>query len=626
MDKFIYIDGEWNKHTQLLCITWLLDDSNYGVILGNDVNLIPFLQKYIDEGYTFVGHNIKSDVLVIYENTGILLTKTFDTMIATQQLYNGHTITGKKKKSIPQWEQDYEDEDEIPQGKKEKPIGFYTYANIVDRICGVKLSKDLQTTWLDKFDYELTEEEKEYCLNDVKYLPKIREVLSKSIEKCGLSKSFEIDMKVLPVLTKIESKGMLIDVPKWRELVVKWQERLDTITQKLFTILDSLGYGYKTIEVRGIKNPVEVTVYINFNSSQQVKAIFNHFGVALPIDSKTGKDSTNQGLLATMNIQNPDNILSEFIVKFIELKKTAKLISSFGTKLLDNLRNGKTLHTEYSIAFTATGRLSSKGNKIRPYTTNVQNIPAKTKDGKDIMECVIAPDGYNVVSVDLSGAELRLAGSLSQDPLVLDSFNKGIDFHSALASASWEAICKWKGIEYEPISKKNNPKWQDGDFRTIHKGVNFGILYGATAKRVSEVLQIPNSVATEAYNAIKATIPKLMQYLKDTQDKAKKEGKITSPYTGRYAFNVGATQASNWQMQASNGEIMKLALIELDAYITTNNLDAWIVNTVHDSAVLYVKEDIDPIFAKDIMAKNLGAFLTGLNGESDMAIDVCWRK
>lgn len=240
--------------------------------------------------------------------------------------------------------------------------------------------------------------------------------------------------------------------------------------------------------------------------------------------------------------------------------------------------------------------------------------------------CRLVYEDKGIVQVKSRQAELRIAGSLSQDPLVLDSFNAGVDFHSALASASWQAICKWKGIEYEPISKKNNPKWQDGDFRTIHKGVNFGLIYGCTAKRVSEVLQIPNNVAVEAYNAIKATIPKLMGYLKETQDKAKKDGKIVSPYTGRYAFDVGATQASNWQMQAANGEIMKLALIELDEYITANNIDAYIVNTVHDSAVLYVNENQDPSFARDIMAKNLGLFLNGLQGESDIAIAPYWSK
>lgn len=410
MDKYVYIDAEWNKKNQLLCVV-MAHQEHYTFYSGEDIPKIKeVLEYYNTNDYTFVGHNIKSDSLVIYENTGVLLLKVFDTMIATQQIYNGHPSTGKKKKALSPWEEVYydEDEEEEPTTKsKEKPIGFYTYANLVNKICGVELSKELQTSWLDKFDFNFTEAEKEYCMNDVKYLPKIREVLASSIVKCGLSKCFEIDMKVLPVLTKIESKGMLIDVPKWRDLVVKWQVRAENIKQELFNELSRLGYPYVQYKIKGKKVVTEYYEYLNFNSSKQVKAIFHHFNIKLPID-KDDKESTNKGLLATFNIQNPDNLLYNFINKFIELKKTVKLISSFGSKLLDNLRDGKTLHTEYSIAFTATGRLSSKGNKLRPYTTNVQNIPAKTADGKDIMSCIVAPEGYNVVSVDLSGKHKRI--------------------------------------------------------------------------------------------------------------------------------------------------------------------------------------------------------------------------
>lgn len=604
------IDCEWNRKRQLLCFTYaFINDSSELVVktLTDYFEIDKFIDNTIND--LWIGHNIKSDLLIIMENIGKIHYNIFDTMIAAQQLTNGMEYAQEK--------------------------GFYTYGNLVKRICNVELDKSEQKNFLDREDNYFTPIQIKYIENDVKYLFSVYQKLKNQLIKANmLDKCFKIDMQAIPVLVKIEFNGMLIDVPKWRQLVENWNIRSEDLLNNIITILTNLGYDctIKTSTMKGRgkeKKEVIVETPVNFNSWQQIQKIFKFFNVPLPVD-KHEKESTNKDLLATYNAQNPDNLLKDFIKVFIDYKKTNKLISSFGQRLLDDLNNGKSLHTEYSVAFTTTGRLSSKSNNIRPYTTNVQNIPAKTQDGKDIMSCIIAEEGYKIVCADMSGAELRIVGSLSKDQLVMDSFNKGVDFHSELATCSWEVICKNKGMEYSPINKKNNPKWIDADFRTIHKGVNFGLLYGASAKRIAEVLQIPLSWAGDCKKSIEKKVPVLMGYLKSQQEFAKKNKYLRSPFTNRVRHNLSMTEASNWQIQCANAEAMKIALYEIDKHIVDNSIDAKIINTVHDSVVVMINdkhiENNEHLFIKDIMANCLGQFLEGINGESDLSIAAYWSK
>ena len=610
------IDCEWNRKRELLCFTYAYYDNNELIteILLDKLAVIDFMTSTQDD--LWIGHNIKSDLLILMENVGLIHYNVFDTMIAAQQLSNGSKQTDVK--------------------------GFYTYGNLVKRICGVDLDKSEQVKFLDKFDQDFSDSQLDYIKSDVKYLFLIynkligllnsKEMSGEPIN--GIPRCFEIDMQVLPVLAKIEAQGMLIDVPKWRLLVEQWILRSAKYLDEINIILNDLGYDtvIKTIVTKGRgtkKTEVLVETPVNFNSWQQIHKIFSHFDLPLPKD-KYGKDSTNKDLLAAYNSQYPDNILKDFIRVFGNYKKTMKLISSFGEDLLNNLKDSKTLHTEYSIAYTATGRLSSSGNNIRPYTTNVQNIPAKSQDGKDIMSCIVAEEGHQIVCADMSGAELRIVGSLSKDQLLMDSFNKGVDFHSELASCSWEVICKENQSEYKPINKQNNPNWQDSDFRTVHKGVNFGIVYGATFSRVASVLQIPLAWGKQCKSAIDQKVPVLMRYLKQQQNDAAKNKCLISPFTGRIRHNLNQTEASNWQIQCANAEAMKIALIKLDRYIIDNNIDAKIINTVHDSVVISISSkhiaNDEHLFIRDIMSSSLGLFLDGIKGESDLSISSFWKK
>jgi DNA polymerase I-like protein with 3'-5' exonuclease and polymerase domains len=596
--QIVSLDCEWNRQGTLLCLAYI----EYSAGVADTSKLIPAncrelyhkLNEWKDSEVLLIGHNIKSDLLTIYENTGILLENVWDTMIAWQQITNGKMIEGKR----------------VPAN-----LGV-----ILEKLLGIKLDKSLQSSFLDKYDYEFNEEERSYILNDIQYLYPLKQKLDVFISKFNLHSSLEIDLNCLPVLASIEAKGMLIDTDRWSNLIEDWKLKQDDLYSKLFEILQ--GLDYPTVKVTyNAKGEIKKEEEINFNSHVQVKQIFKHFGVKLPIN-KDDKESTNKDLLSSINLDNPNNILYQFISVFVEYKKISKLISGFGDNIINNLRNGKTLHTEYTQCFTSTGRLSSGKNKLKPYTINVQNIPARSEEGKHIMECIIAREGYNIVCCDMAGAELRIAGSLSNDELLIANFNGGGDFHSELATCSWQVIHS----NNEVISKKYNPNWLDTDFRTIHKQVNFGILYGCSPKRISEVLHISKSVAEKCKRAIDKKVPKLMNYLKGNQKLAKLQGYLQAPFSNRIKYNLTATEASNWIIQCLNAEAMKTALYELHRYIKEHSIDAYIINTVHDSVVIEVKENEEVEWIKEIMANSLSKFLLNLKGEADLSIAKYWKK
>lgn len=600
----IALDCEWNRLGKLLCLAYLVYEDGKQVIKrvypGNEYKLITStLSHWKENKYLLIGHNIKSDILTIYENTSILLDNpTFDTMIAFQQLTNGKKQEGKNISA--------------------------TYGNVCKLILGKELDKSLQSSFLDKYDYDFTDEELVYIQNDIEYLYPLKQKLEGILTKLDMigngiiPKSFTLDNLVIAPLVDIEHYGMRIDSEKWSKLVDKWEEEKEELHTQLIEELTRLDYPVKIQKLQGKKTVEED---INLNSHIQVKALFKHFNIKLPVNQE-GKESTNKDLLASINIDNPENKLSNFIDIFINYKIKSKLISAFGKNIIDNLRNGQTLHTDYTIAFTSTGRLSSGQNKLKKYTINVQNIPARSEAGKDIMECIVARESYNIICCDLSGCELRIAGSRSKDKVLLDNFNAGGDFHSELATCSWQAI----NNNTEVISKKFNPKWLDTDFRTIHKQVNFGLLYGCSAKRISEVLHIPKNIAEKCKQAIEKKVPKLMNYLKSNQKLAKDKGYFRSTFTNRIRYNLTSTEASNWEIQNANAEIMKLALYKIWKHIQDNNIDAHIINTVHDSIIVEVKEGVDYSFIQDIMADTLSLFLEGIKGEADISVAKYWKK
>lgn len=380
----IALDCEWNRLGKLLCLAFVEyrdnEEINKFIIKGNDNLLKTQLLNWQRDKVTLIGHNIKSDLLTIYENTGILLDNPiFDTMIAFQQLTNGKLEKGKRIAA--------------------------TYGNVCKKLLGIDLDKSLQEFFLDKYDYEFSEAELSYILADITYLKPLKDKLEPILNDLGMigtNKSFTIDCQAIAPVIEIEATGMLVDKEKWSKLIEDWKVKQIDLYAELCKELEKLNYPTKNKKIIQLKTKERIEESgINFNSHIQVKAIFKHFGITLPIDND-GKESTKKDLLATINIDNPGNVLHNFIEIFINYKIISKLIQGFGENIINNLKEGR-IHTEYTLSFTSTGRLSSKANELKPYTINVQNIPARSEDGKHIMECIIAKEDYNIVCCDMSG-------------------------------------------------------------------------------------------------------------------------------------------------------------------------------------------------------------------------------
>jgi DNA polymerase I-like protein with 3'-5' exonuclease and polymerase domains len=217
-----------------------------------------------------------------------------------------------------------------------------------------------------------------------------------------------------------------------------------------------------------------------------------------------------------------------------------------------------------------------------------------------------------------------LVAALSKDPIVIGNFTEGLDFHSILATESYQVIFNTT----EVVSKVKIP-YKDSDFRTIHKRINFGILYGCSPKRVSQVLGIPIKQATECFNRIKLRVPVLMNYLKDNMDKSAKLGYIQSTLTGDFAIGVSGTQAANFEIQNANAVAMCRALWKAREYILDNNLenDVKILMTVHDSLVIQFRDGIDPQPFVNIVQDALGYYLNGIvPSAADISVNTYLEK
>jgi DNA polymerase I-like protein with 3'-5' exonuclease and polymerase domains len=421
-------------------------------------------------------------------------------------------------------------------------------------------------------------------------------------------------MKVLPVLAIIENTPKYVDVNKLKLVNEEWLIAMNKYKKQCYTYLNDIGYSYVKLQKKG-KN--FVLDYINFNSHIQVKNIFKHYKIKLP--KKDGKKTIEKELLMQFNELNPNNVLYNFVNSYVKFKEYGKLLSYYGDKFISNLKEGKYTSTEYSQCFTATGRLSSKGNKLRKWTINMQNIPSNNDDGKKLMSCFTAEKGYMYIGSDLAGAELRLLASFSQDKLLLANFNGGGDFHSELATCTWQAMYNTK----EEVTKKT--MWEGISFRTKHKPINFAVPYGGSYKIIAKSLNVSDKVAKKAFRAIENKIPILLAYVKGNAEKVKRDGYLIAK-SNRIKYNLSVTEAYNYEIQEANATAMKLALYLIHNYIRENNIDAKIVNTVHDAVYLVIREWTDVTFVKELMKEALQVFLNGVEADSDLIITKYWSK
>jgi DNA polymerase I len=371
----------------------------------------------------------------------------------------------------------------------------------------------------------------------------------------GLKRVYDqVEIPLIPVLSKMERTGVMIDDLKLNAQSKEIAVRLDELEKTAF---DIAGQEF------------------NLNSPKQLQTIFFE-QMGLPVIKKTpsGTPSTNEEVLQELALDYP---LPKVI---LEHRGLAKLKSTYTDKL-PRMINGKTgrVHTSYHQAVTATGRLSST-------EPNLQNIPIRNEEGRRIRQAFIAPMGWKIVAIDYSQIELRIMAHLSDDPALLDAFKQGKDIHTATAA---EIL----GLSIDQVSSEQ---------RRRAKAVNFGLIYGMSAFGLAKQLGIPRGEAQRYMDKYFERYPGVMQYMEDTRALANEKGFVETLFGRRLHLpeihssngmrrKAAERAAINAPMQGTAADIIKKAMILVDKWIEAEgNGRVKLLMQVHDELVLEVKE------------------------------------
>nr|ELR5134188.1 DNA polymerase I [Providencia rettgeri] len=362
-----------------------------------------------------------------------------------------------------------------------------------------------------------------------------------------------IEMPLVPVLVRMERKGVLIDAT-----VLAAQSKI--ITARLAEL------EKEAFELAGEE--------FNLASPKQLQAILFE-KLQLPVIKKTpsGAASTNEEVLEELAL---NHALPKLL---LEHRSLAKLKSTYTDKLplMINPRTQR-VHTSYHQAVTATGRLSSRD-------PNLQNIPVRTEEGRRIRQAFVAREGYKVMAADYSQIELRIMAHLSQDKGLLTAFAEGKDIHKATAAEVF-------GVPLEQVTS---------DQRRSAKAINFGLIYGMSAFGLARQLGIPRGEAQRYMDLYFERYPGVLRYMENTRLQASEQGYVET-LEGRRLYladikssngmrrKAAEREAINAPMQGTAADIIKKAMIAVDEWLQTEKPHADMLMQVHDELVFEVKE------------------------------------
>ncbi|NIY84645.1 DNA polymerase I [Vibrio hepatarius] len=364
----------------------------------------------------------------------------------------------------------------------------------------------------------------------------------------------QIEVPLVPVLSRIERTGVLIDDMKLSAQSQEIAQRLDELEQKAYEVAEQ---------------------EFNMNSPKQLQAIlFEKMGLPVVKKTPSGTPSTNEEVLQELALDYP---LPKLI---LEYRGLAKLKSTYTDKLpkMINPETGR-VHTSYHQAVTATGRLSSTD-------PNLQNIPIRNEEGRRIRQAFIAPHGYKIMAVDYSQIELRIMAHLSGDKALLEAFQQGKDIHAATAA---EII----GVNIEEVTSEQ---------RRRAKAVNFGLIYGMSAFGLAKQLGIPRGEAQQYMDTYFERYPGVMQYMEDTRSAASEQGYVETIFGRRLHLpeiksrngmrrKAAERAAINAPMQGTAADIIKKAMLLVDEWIQKEGDGrVKLLMQVHDELVFEVQE------------------------------------
>lgn len=478
-----------------------------------------FRPLYEDEHIMKVGQNIKYDYEVLRRYGIEVRGPMFDTMLA-------HYIVQPELHH----NMDY---------MAETLLGYQTIH--IDQLIGPRgkgqrSMRDLQP-----------QEVYEYAAEDADVTLRLKNVLEQKLKEVDGERLFyDIEMPLVPVLAEMELTGVCLDTAALTETGKNFNRRLAEYEQKIYA---------------------EAGETFNISSPKQVGDIL--FGkmkiVDKPKKTKTGQYVTSEEVLTQLRSRAPivDDILSYRGLK--------KLLGTY-VEALPRLINPRTghIHTCFNQAITATGRLSSSD-------PNLQNIPIRDDDGKEIRKSFVPEPGCLFFSADYSQIELRIMAHLSQDEHMLDAFRSGTDIHAATAAKIWH-------VPVEEVTPEQRKK---------AKQANFGIIYGISTYGLAQRMNISNSEARQLIDDYFATFPRVKAYMDEAIATCREKGYAETIYhRRRYLPDIASRNATvrgfaernaiNAPIQGSEADIIKVAMIHIFKRFVTEGLRSRMILQVHD--------------------------------------------
>ncbi len=504
-----------------------------------------FKPLYEDEKITKVGQNIKYDIEVLRGYGVEVKGKLFDTMLA-------HYII----------------QPELAHNMDYMAETLLNYQTIhIEQLIGPKVRKQKNMRDLAAKDIY------EYACEDADVTLRLKNLLERKLKEADGEKLFyEIEMPLVPVLVEMELNGVRIDTESLKE------------TSKIFT-RRMAEYEERIYHEAGEK--------FNISSPKQVGDIL--FGkmqiMEKPKKTKTGQYVTSEEVLQSLKQKAP--IVSD-ILAYRGLKK---LLSTY-IDALPKLINPKTghIHTSFNQAVTATGRLSSSD-------PNLQNIPVRDDDGKEIRKCFVPDEGCLFFSADYSQIELRIMAHLSGDENMTEAFKNGQDIHAATAAKIWH----------------ERPENVSAEQRKKAKQANFGIIYGITTYGLAQRMEISNREARTLIADYFRTFPKVHAYMEAAKEEVRQKGYAeTLFHRRRYLPDINSKNgtvrgfaernAINAPIQGSEADIIKVAMIRIYRRFKEEGIRSKMILQVHDELNFSVYPDERERVERIVMEEMQGAY------------------
>ena len=478
-----------------------------------------FKPLYESDKIMKIGQNIKYDYEVLTKYGVTLQGKMFDTMIAHYLIQPElHHNMDYMAETLLGYQTIHIEELLGPKGKKQKNMRDFPPTDIY-----------------------------EYAAEDADITLRLKNVLEPRLKELGVEELFwNIEMPLVRVLADIELNGVCLDTEALQDTSKIFTERMKQYEQEIYK---------------------EAGEEFNISSPKQVGDIL--FG-KLQIMDKPKKTKTGQYVTSEEVLQSLEN-KSPIVRNILNYRGMKKLLSTYIDALpkLINPRTGH-IHTSFNQALTATGRLSSSD-------PNLQNIPVRTNDGKEIRKCFIPEEGCLFFSADYSQIELRIMAHLSEDENMMEAFREGHDIHRATAAKIWH-------VDIDKVTDAQRKK---------AKQANFGIIYGITTYGLAQRMDIPNGEAKELIEGYFHTFPKVQAYMEHAKEEARAKGYAeTLFHRRRYLADINSRNATvrgfaernaiNAPIQGTEADIIKVAMVRIWERFKKEGIRSKMILQVHD--------------------------------------------